>query len=169
MNWNIKEKLRQVLMQNATPNSVATGGAIGMFFGFLPFFGAKTLLSYFTSLILRVNVPAAIIAVTLHDLLLPFLPVILRLEYQIGFWLLSNPHHFAPKIKPSRLNLDVFRHWHDFVRIGMPIFIGSIIVGLLAAGVVYLLVYGFLQRRKARHARLAQHASTELEEHNRVE
>ncbi|MEO7931713.1 MAG: DUF2062 domain-containing protein [Chthoniobacterales bacterium] len=161
MNWNIKEKLRQVLTQNATPHSVATGGAIGMFFGFLPFFGVKTLLSYFTSLILRVNTPAAIIAVTLHDLLLPFLPVILRVEYQLGFWLTSHPHHFAPKIKRGQLNLDFFHDWNKFLKVGMPVLIGSVIVGLLAAGAVYLLVYAFVWRRKARIARHAQQASGE--------
>lgn len=155
MTLQIREKLRQVLTQNATPHSVALGGAIGMFFGFLPFFGVKTLLSYFTSLILKVNTPAAIIAVTLHDLLLPFLPVILRVEYQLGFWLISNPHHFAPKIKRAHLNLDFFHHWKDFLRVGMPIFIGSLIVGLLAAGAVYLALHLFLWRRKQRLARQA--------------
>ena len=150
------EKIRQVLTQNATPHSVAFGGAIGMFFGFLPFFGLKTLLSYFTSLILKVNTPAAIIAVTLHDILLPFLPVILRLEYQIGFWLLSSPHHFAPKIKRQHLNLNFFHNWNEFMRLGMPILLGSILVGLLIAGLVYLLLNTFLWRRKLRHALPAQ-------------
>ncbi len=153
MNLQIREKIRHVLTKNAGPHSVASGGAIGMFFGFLPLFGLKTLLSYFTSLALRVNTPAAIIAVTLHDLLLPFLPVILRLEYQIGFWLLSHPHHLAPKIKREHLNLDFFRDWRLFLKVGMPIFVGSIIVGVLAAGAVYAVLYAFFWRRKQRRLR----------------
>lgn len=148
MSFNIKEKISSVLTQNASPHSVAMGGAIGMFFGFSPFLGLKTLLSYFTSLIFKVNTPAAIIAVTLHDLLWLVLPVVLRWEYQIGFWLLSSPHHFAPKIKRDQLNLDFFHNWRLFLKVGMPIFVGSIIVGIVAAGLVYVFLYVFLIRRK---------------------
>jgi len=146
----IREKIRKVLTQNASPRSVAAGAAVGMFYGFLPFFGLKTLLSYFTSLLFKINTPAAIIAVTLHDLLLPFLPVVLRVEYQIGFWVLSHPHHFAPKIRRDRLNLDFFHHWSDFVRVGMPLLVGGIIVGIVAAAIVYGVLYTFLERRRRR-------------------
>ena len=47
--------------------------------------------------LLRCNPIAAVIAVSLHDVALPLWPVVLRMQYDIGFWVLSNPHHFPPK------------------------------------------------------------------------
>src|SRR5437762_7774819 len=67
-----------------TPHSIALGSAIGMFFGFTPLFGLKTLLSFVGAWLCRGNWKAAVITVTLHDLLLPFVPAIFFWEYRMG-------------------------------------------------------------------------------------
>ena len=54
-----------------TPHSIALGAAIGMFFGFTPLFTMKTLLAFAITWLCRANKTAAIITVTLHDILLP--------------------------------------------------------------------------------------------------
>src|SRR5205085_11345266 len=59
-----------------TPHAIALGSAIGMFFGFTPLFGLKTLLSFLGAWLFKGNKIAAVITVTLHDLLLPFVPAI---------------------------------------------------------------------------------------------
>ena len=59
-----------------TPHSVALGSAIGIFFGFTPLWSLKTLLSIATAWLFRCNKIAAAIAVTLHDIILPFMPAI---------------------------------------------------------------------------------------------
>ena len=128
------------------------GGAIGMFFGFFPFFpifGLKTLISYLLSLKLRANTVAAIIAITLHDLLFFLAPVIYRMDFQIGKWILSNPHHFEPRMKLSAVRETVF-HWKTFVKIGVPTLLGSLILALVAAGGFYIVIYlvMFLRRRR---------------------
>ena len=58
-----------------TPHSIALGSAIGMFFGFTPLFGMKTLLTLALAWLLKGNKIAAFISVTLHDLLLPFVTI----------------------------------------------------------------------------------------------
>ena len=158
---DLRATLRKLLLQNVSPHKVASGSAIGIFFGFLPFFGVKTLLSYFTSLSLRVNTAAAIIAVTLHDLLLPVLPVILRVEYQLGFWLLATPHQFAPRLKLQNLGVNPFHSWKDVERIGGPLLLGSVLIGLAAAAVAYVVAYAFFRHRQVRREFLARRISPE--------
>ncbi|HEY5753510.1 MAG TPA: DUF2062 domain-containing protein [Chthoniobacterales bacterium] len=155
---DIRAKVRHLLTLNATPHSIAMGAAIGVFFGFMPVFGFKTLLSYFSSLILRANTAAAILAVTLHDVLLPLMPVFLRLEYQIGYWLTSHPHHLAPPIEfheheHFHLTFAWFRDWHRMVHIGWPIMIGSVIIATVAAAATYGVVYGIFHVRFQRRMR----------------
>src|SRR3977135_3918275 len=57
-----------------TPHAIALGSAIGMFFGFTPLFGMKTLLSLASAWLLKGNKIAAFVSVTLPDILLPFWP-----------------------------------------------------------------------------------------------
>jgi len=53
-----------------TPQSIALGAAIGVFLGFTPLFGLKTLLALLLAALFRVNKIAAVVAVSLHDLLI---------------------------------------------------------------------------------------------------
>jgi uncharacterized protein len=87
-------------------HAVAGGVAVGVFWGFTPLVGLKTLLSLGTAWIARFNRIAAVIAVSLHDVLLPLWPIILRWEYQIGYWLSSHPHHLPPKLVHHALRWD---------------------------------------------------------------
>ena len=78
-----------------TPHAIAGGVAIGVFIGFTPLFGVKTLLSLGVAYLLRCNPIAAVIAVSLHDVALPIWPVILRMEYDIGFWVFEQSAPFS--------------------------------------------------------------------------
>ena len=60
------------------------------FFGFTPLMGLKLLLSIAVAWLLRSNKIAAAIAVTLHDLILPFSPAIYLWEYKMGMWVLHG-------------------------------------------------------------------------------
>src|SRR6266850_5013571 len=57
-----------------TPHAIALGSAIGMFFGFSPLFGLKTVLAFLTTWACKGNKTAAVITVQLHDILLPLVP-----------------------------------------------------------------------------------------------
>src|SRR5262249_43921706 len=108
----VKQLLDRLHQIRDAPHAVAGGVAIGMFWGFTPFTGLKTLLSLGTAWLLRCSRISAVIAVALHDVLLPVWPVILRWEYDIGFWILSNPHQFPPKLTPHKLHLGRLLSWH---------------------------------------------------------
>src|ERR1044071_4974434 len=103
MNWNLRRWLKdhslKLLAIRDTPNAIAGGVAIGIFFGFTPLLGLKTLLSIFFAWLTRSNIIAAVIAVTLHDVALPFMPVLFRWEYNIGYWLLSDPHQWPERLR----------------------------------------------------------------------
>ena len=82
-----------------TPHSIALGAAIGMFFGCTPLLGMKTLLSILVAWICRGNKIAAVISVTLHDLILPFSPAIYLWEYKMGMWALHGQHPGASRFR----------------------------------------------------------------------
>jgi uncharacterized protein len=133
-----------------TPHAIAGGVAIGVFIGFTPLFGVKTLLSLGVAYLLRCNPIAAVIAVSLHDVVTPFWPLLLRLEYDLGFWVLSNPHHFPPKIQMHHLHFSDLMKWTTFFDVGLPLLIGSL---FLAAPAALLFYFIFLESLKAREAR----------------
>ena len=98
-----------------TPHAIAGGVAIGVFVGFTPLFGIKTLLSLGGAYLLRCNPIAAVIAVSLHDIVTPLWPVLLRIEYDIGYWLLSHPHHFPPKMEMHHIHVSEMLKWTTFL------------------------------------------------------
>lgn len=159
----IKDKMRILHEIRAEPEAVAGGVAIGMFMGFTPFIGFKTLLALFIAWVARCSKMAAVIAVTLHDVLLLFAPVLVWLEYHIGNWVLQRPP-YAPIPRTPGHGLSNFWHhwasfwnWNFFNHYVYPVFIGSLIVGLPFAIASYFLVHSLLV--KVRKHRLAAEAA----------
>lgn len=112
------------------PHAMAGGMAIGVFFGFIPAFGFKTLLALATSLVSRCNTIAAIVGVTLHDVFCWTWPFLYRFEFQVGHWILSNPHQFAPKLLRTDFRLSEIMQWDNFVNILYPWLVGSVVIAL---------------------------------------
>ncbi|HEY2714504.1 MAG TPA: DUF2062 domain-containing protein [Chthoniobacterales bacterium] len=130
-----------------TPHSIALGVAIGIFFGFTPLWSLKTLLSIGVAWICKSNKIAAAISVQLHDLILPFMPAIYLWEYKIGFWAL---HRYLPrKVRLHGFSLWDYFHWETFFSVGRPLLIGSIIIGLPSAAVVYFICRGLVTSHRA--------------------
>ena len=119
------------------PHSMARGLSIGIFFGFIPTFGLKTLLALGVSLITRSNTIAAIVGVTLHDMFFWVWPFLFRLEFQLGHWVLSNPHAFAPKLDRADFRISELMQWDNFIDVGLPLLVGSIVVALPITLVTY--------------------------------
>ena len=95
--WLHEHSLKLLAIRD-TPEAIAGGVAIGIFIGFTPLFGLKTVLTILFAWLTRSNILAAVIASAAHDILLPLMPVIFRWEYDVGFWLLSQPHHLPPRL-----------------------------------------------------------------------
>ena len=131
-----------------TPHAIAGGVAIGVFIGFTPLFGIKTLLSLGAAFLLRCNPIAAVIAVSLHDVVTPLWPVLLRIEYDIGFWLLNNPHHFPPKMEMHHIHVSEMLKWTTFFHVGLPLLVGSLFLAAPAAAFFYFLLLAILKARR---------------------
>lgn len=140
-----------------TPHSIAGGAAIGIFFGFTPFFGLKTLLGIATAWGFRCSRVAAAIGVTLHDIALPLMPVLLRVEYGIGRWILSRPHRWPEKFHIEHLKVHQWLHAKVLAEIIWPTFIGSVVVGLPVAALSFWLVLRIVKR--AQHRRYSADAA----------
>jgi uncharacterized protein (DUF2062 family) len=138
----------KVIKLKDTPHSIAGGVAIGVFIGFTPLFGVKTLLSLGAAYLLRCNPIAAVISVSLHDVVTPLWPVLLRLEYDIGFWLLNSPHQFPPKMEMGHLHVSELLKWTTFFHIGLPLLIGSLFLAAPAALFFYFVVLKILKARQ---------------------
>lgn len=150
---NSIRKFHELLDAKDAPHSVAGGTSIGVFFGFLPIFGFKTLGAMGFSLATRCSIVASVIGVSLHDIFLPIWPLILRYQFQIGFWILSHPHHFAPPLNREDFHLSEILQWDNFVDIGLPLMVGGAVVAtpisLASYGAVLIIMQRRASRRKA--------------------
>ena len=133
-----------------SPHAIAGGVAIGMFVGFTPLFGLKTLLALGAAWLLRCNPIAAVISVSLHDVVTPFWPFLLRLEYDIGYWILSHPHELPPHVEMHHLRLTEMLKWSNFPKVGLPLLVGSLFLSTPAAIFFYTTTLVILKRRAAR-------------------
>jgi uncharacterized protein (DUF2062 family) len=146
--WLHEHSLKLLAIRD-TPEAIAGGVAIGIFIGFTPLFGLKTVLTILFAWLTRSNILAAVIASAAHDVLLPLMPAIFRLEYDVGFWLLSQPHHLPPRLTRIHWQGYSMRHWTTFFTVGKPLLVGSVVCGAPFAIVSYVLT----QRLVARHQR----------------
>jgi len=136
-----------------TPHAIALGSAIGMFFGFTPLFGLKTVLAFLTTWACKGNKTAAVITVQLHDLLLPVVPAMFVWQYKLGMWALY--HRLPQRPGYRRVALSDFMEWTTFLTVGRPILIGSLFFAVPAALLVYFGLRGVLIRSRARDEKAA--------------
>jgi uncharacterized protein len=131
-----------------TPHAIALGAAIGMFFGFSPLFGLKTILAFLITWACRANKTAAVITVQLHDLLLPFVPAMFFWQYKLGMWAMY--HRVPLRAGFRRVALSDWMEWTTFLTVGRPILVGSLFFALPAALLVYFGFRAVLIRSRAR-------------------
>ena len=149
-------KFHELLDAKDAPHSVAGGTAVGVFFGFLPVFGFKTLGAMGVSLATRCSVVASVIGVSLHDIFLPLWPLILRYQFQVGFWILSHPHHFAPPLSRDDFHLSELLQWDNFIDIGLPLLVGGTVFAAPVSLASYGVILVIMQRRASRRAVLKE-------------
>ncbi|GAB4178039.1 MAG: hypothetical protein Fur0032_18450 [Terrimicrobiaceae bacterium] len=132
------------------PHAVAGGAAIGIFMGFTPLFGLKTLLCLGASFVLRCNPIAAVVAVSLHDIVTPIWPFLLRIEYDLGYFILSRPHHIPPKLEHHHLHVGELLKWTTFLDLGLPLLVGSLFLAVPFAALTYGVVYFLITRKRVK-------------------
>jgi uncharacterized protein (DUF2062 family) len=131
-----------------TPHAIALGSAIGMFFGFSPLFGLKTILAFVITWAFKANKTAAVITVQLHDLLLPLVPALFFWQYRLGMWAQYGRVPQRPGFR--RVALSDFMEWTTFLTVGRPLLVGSLFFAVPAAILVYFILRAVLIRAHAR-------------------
>jgi uncharacterized protein (DUF2062 family) len=149
-----KHRLAQI---RDTPHAIAGGVAIGVIFGFTPFYGFKTLLAVLAAWLFRCSKLSAVLAVTLHDILLPLGPFILRWQFQIGFFLISRPHRLPPKFSPKHFHFENYLSWKT-LHFLWPTFIGSLVIATPLSILSYFVVLEIVKRAHAAKARQMTHS-----------
>ena len=162
-------RVHKLVRIHDTPHSNAGGVAIGIFVGFTPLFfplvPVKYSLSVLISWAFRCSKTAALIAVTAHDVIFPIWPLVLRWEFDIGFWLLH--HHMPSRLHMEHrhisfdrwFSLETFHSWsqwaHDrmnwlfLAKVLGPTLIGSVIVGVPVAALSYFISLRIVNRYQA--------------------
>jgi uncharacterized protein len=159
--WLHEHSLKLLAIRD-TPEAIAGGVAIGIFFGFTPLFGLKTALTILFAWLTRSNIIAAVLASAAHDLLLPFMPMIYRWEYDLGFWLLSRPHHWPTPLVKVHWEGQSWRRWTAFFTIGKPLLVGSVVCAAPIAVAAFELTRTFIIRHR-RKKRLHAHPTSETQ------
>jgi len=144
----VQKAYEQLKKVPASPQAVAGGAALGIFWAFTPLLGLKTALSVLSAWALRRSKIAAALAVSMHDVLTPFWPFFLRWEYDLGFWVLYGrlPRH----LHAAALHLKYWLHWTT-LRVLWPTFLGSLAFAVPSALVTYWVVDRSLRRYHAAH------------------
>ena len=146
----------KLLNLHDAPHSLAGGVAIGMFMGFTPLFGLKTLLCVGVAYILRCNPIAAVIAVSLHDVVTPFWPVLLEIEYAIGSRIIGFFDGVAHPVSVTDFHIHDLMKWTTFFTGGLPMLLGSVFLSAPAAALSYALMLPVFKRRERRRSERQQ-------------
>jgi uncharacterized protein (DUF2062 family) len=157
--WLHEHSLKLLAIRD-TPEAIAGGVAIGLFFGFTPLFGLRFLASMFFAWLTRSNILAAVLATTLHDVILPLMPVIYRWQYDVGFWLLSQPHHWPPPLHKTPWERHHWRDWSNlFYTVGKDWLVGSFVCMFPLAIASFFFTRGVVARhqlKKQAHPPMAE-------------
>jgi len=136
----------RMLRLHATPHEIALGCALGVFAAFTPFLGFQMLLAVALAMLMRVNVPAALMGTFAGNPL--SWPAIWTLSYLAGAWLTGTDPALseqslangaaaiaAAAADPSSSAIDAAAT--TLAPHIKPWFTGSMLVGLLAAAMSY--------------------------------
>ena len=135
-----------VLKEHHDPHGVALGVAIGSFIGILPLYGLHTILCVIALfLIPRANKLAIILGTNVS--LPPTIAAITWTAYDIGRILLINKHY--PPISWEYLKNFKISKVSEFY---YPLFIGSVVLALLVAAVLYLITRTIADQLRKKHA-----------------
>ena len=150
-NW-LKGEITKLVELPDRPHSVAMGTACGIGIGFTPLYGVKTLLALGAAFLFRGNRLAAVLVVNLHDILLPFMPIVFYGQYKLGNLMMGRFHHQSEMVKVTWANWHEIFSWTIFFNDGLPLLLGSLVFGLVSAPIAYFVTLRVLQKAQARRA-----------------
>ena len=143
--WFHEHSLRLLAIRD-TPEAIAGGVAIGIFFSLTPLFGLKTLCVLVAAWLTRSNILAAVIAGTLHVFVFPLMPLLYVEEYRLGYLLLHQ--EWPQKMVIMHLRWHELFNWNTFLALGKPWLLGSIIYGAPIGLLSFLVTKAIIVRHR---------------------
>ena len=158
----IRPVLRWLIKLRSSPKAIAGGFALGLFIAFTPTIGAQIIISVILATSLNVNRTASVLAVWLTNP--ATIPAIFTFNYWVGSHIFPGPS--VSEVSRTILNLasrvtklDVWEIKGQLLAVSelgfdiiIPLFIGSILNGIVCAGLSYIvllrLLEGFFERRE---------------------
>jgi uncharacterized protein (DUF2062 family) len=140
--------LKWVVRLRRSPRAIAGGFALGTFIAFTPTFGVQLGIALFMATLMNVNRPAALASVWISNVVT--LAPIYTSNYWVGSLFIPGPSvtevygtFIGLTAKLVKIDLwEVVEQFNILMGLGreiiLPLTLGSIIVGLAAAGLVYL-------------------------------
>ncbi len=138
MRWKFRKILVKLFRLNNTPHEIAIGVAIGVFIAVMPLYGLHTLMVIIAALLVRRSNKIAMLLGT-NISLPPTVPFITWAGYEIGRFILRRDF--------PDLDWTVFKSItvKKVINLYPPLFIGSLILGIVLAVVFYFLIYFIVQ------------------------
>ncbi len=160
--WLHEHSLKLLAIRD-TPEAIAGGVGIGVFFGFVPVIGLKTVLAITLSWLTRCNILAAVLAATAHEILFPVMPLIYLWQYKIGYWMLSNPHQWPHALHRVSWAPHEWWRWKTFVTIGKPLLLGSVFCSAPLAFLSFFVTKALILRHRRKKELAGETPSREAE------
>jgi len=133
-------KFKEILNENRDPFKIAFGFGVGVFIGFLPFYGFQTILSIVAAyLIPKVNKASLILATQLF--LPPVIPLVISINYLVGSLMIHG-----------RISFVSISDVSDAMFYFVPVLLGSLPCGILAGAISYLIIYKILKKSEMKES-----------------
>lgn len=144
---SILRMLVHIMHRRNTPEAIAGGVALGLFIAFTPTVGLQIITAVALATPLRANRAAAVLAVCVTNVVT--IPPLFAFTYWVGNFFWDGPsvgavygklHNLASELYRMQF-YEVFAQFRELLRMGVDVFvpmtIGGVIVGGLAAGLSY--------------------------------
>ena len=142
----IKARFIALLVQNNTPHGIALGVAVGVCIGVTPLYGLHKVLFILAAMCIRRANKAAILLGT-NISLPPTVPFITWGGYELGRLILPMP--YPPLSEAYFSSIGHLSFWQIFKLVRhlyLPLFVGSMVMGVILAVLLYFITYGVAQR-----------------------
>ena len=133
----LKEYIIRISKKGLTPHEIALSVALGVFVAAMPFFGIHTIMGIALASLLRVNTLIVLLGTQVSNPLT--FPFQLFISAEIGSLILNG------KFLEIRFSYDFIELVNHYL---LPIILGGLVLGIIGAGLSYLLVKGFFKRRQ---------------------
>jgi hypothetical protein len=137
---SLRKQLKGLLSLNDTPERVAKSAALGIFISITPTFGIHTFVALNIAVLFRINKAAAVLGSFFNNHLTAI--PIYYICYKVGTFITGKNVDFS--IKP----LSFSRYLHLGVDVLIPLWIGSIIVGVLIGFPMFFIIRYVLKKYK---------------------